>query len=191
MIETSDDDLVRAAMGGDVESFVVLCRRHYPSLVAIARAVLGDGHLSEDAAQEALAKACRRLGGLKDPARFGSWLATICRNEARDILRRRPAVERLGDRDVQADTPDVGTESDSDVDAVRRALDAMPVDARELLYLRYRNGLSYDAIAGLLDISVEAVHGRLRRAKQDVKAHLERARAQRERMDQPRDRRPL
>jgi len=179
--ERQEADLVQDAMGGDVDSFVALCRRYYPSLVAIARAVLGDGHLAEDAAQETLAKACRRLDGLKNPGRFGAWLATICRNEARDIVRRRPTVESLdvaslNGRDVPAATPGRDAESEFDVDAVRRALDAMPSAARELLYLRYRNQLSYDAIAALLAVSVEAVHGRLRRAKQDLKAHLERQR---------------
>ena len=93
-------------MDGDVDGFVELCHRYYPSLVAVARAVLGDGHLAEDAAQEALAAACRRMGALKEPARFGAWLTTICRNRATDILRRWPKVERLGERDFPAATCD-------------------------------------------------------------------------------------
>lgn len=175
MTEKPDEDLVLAAIGGDVDSFVALCHRYYPSIVAMARAVLNDGHLAEDAAQEALAKACRHLDGLKNPKRFGAWLATICRNEARDILRRRPNVESLGERDVPAAMPD----QDSELDVVRRALDSMPLESRELLYLRYRNDLSYEAIADLLNISVQAVHGWLRRAKQEVRTYLQRARDRR------------
>ena len=182
MATRSDGDLVRAAMGGDVDSFVGLCHRYYPSLVAVARAVLGDGHLAEDAAQEALAAACRRLGTLKDPDQFGAWLTTICRNKATDILRQRPRVERLGKRDLPAPpvhsgrTGDAGDAAD-DIAAVRAAVDSLSVESRELLYLRYRNELSYDAIADRLGLSVEAVHGRLHRAKRDVKTHLERTRA--------------
>jgi RNA polymerase sigma-70 factor (ECF subfamily) len=175
--EKPDEDLVVAALDGDVDSFVTLCHRYYPPLVAIARVVTSDGHLAEDAAQEALAKACRRLDSLKNPKRFGAWLATICRNEARDILRRRPNIESLGERDVPADVPDL--EPDSEVDAVREVLKSMPSETRELLYLRYRNELSYEAIANLLDISAEAVHGRLRRAKLEVRNHLARSRSRR------------
>lgn len=175
LTEKPDDQLVLAAMGGDVDSFVVLCHRYYLPIVAIARAVVGDGHLAEDAAQEALAKACRRLDSLKNPKRFGAWLATICRNEARDILRRRPNIESLGERDIPAEVPD----SDPEADAVREALNSMSPESRELLHLRYRNDLSYEAIADLLDISPEAVHGRLRRAKLEVKTHLERSRNRR------------
>ena len=173
--EKPDEELVLAARRGNVDSFMVLCHRYYPTMIAIAHAVLGDHHLSEDAAQEALAKACRRLGDLKSPSRVGAWLAAICRNEARDMLRRVPRTESLGERDVPEDIP----EQNPDVEAVRHALDSMPTESRELLYLRYRNELSYQAIADLLGISPEAVHGRLRRAKQDVHEHLERQRDRR------------
>jgi len=175
LAEKSDDELVLAAMGGDVDSFVLLCHRYYSPIVAIARAVVGDEHLAEDAAQEALAKACRRLDSLKNPKSFGAWLAAICRNEARDILRRRPNIESLGERDVPAELLD----PEPEVDAVRTALDSISPESRELLYLRYRNDLSYEAIADLLDISPEAVHGRLRRAKLEVKRRLERSRYRR------------
>ena len=166
---------MRAAVGGDVECFVALCHRYYATLVAVARAVLRDGHLAEDAAQEALAVACQRLSTLKEPRRFGAWLVTICRHEANAIRRRRPRVERLGERDVPA-----APHSDpaDETAAVRQAVDSLPVESRELLYLRYRNELSYEAIANLLGLTVEAVHGRLRRAKRDVKIHLERERNQ-------------
>lgn len=175
MVDNADEELVSAALSGDVESFVTLCHRYYPTLVAIAHSVLGDSHLSEDAAQEALAKACRKLDGLKSPRRFGAWLAAICRNEARNILRRNPRTQNLGDRDVPKDA----AEPDHDVEAVRQALKILPVESRELLYLRYKNALSYQAISDLLGISPQAVHGRLRRARQTVREHLERQRDRR------------
>ena len=164
---------MQAAVGGDVECFVALCHRHYATLVAVARAVLRDAHLAEDAAQEALAIACQRLSTLKEPRRFGAWLVTICRNEANHILRRRPRVERLGERDVPA-TPH--HDQADEIAAIRQAADSLPVESRELLYLRYDNELSYEAIADLLGLTVEAVHGRLRRAKQDVKTRMQRER---------------
>ncbi len=170
-----DEELVLAAMGGDVDSFLTLCQRYYPAMVAVTRAVLGDDHLCEDAAQEAFAKACRRLNSLKSPSCFGAWLTAICRNEARSMLRQTPKAESLGDRDVPEET----REEDPDVDLVRQAIRRLPVDARELLYLKYRNELSYEAIAELLDTTPQAVHGRLQRARQSVKAYVERQRKRR------------
>jgi RNA polymerase sigma-70 factor (ECF subfamily) len=166
----TDEDLVVAAINGDVDSFVALCHRYYAALVTVARAVLRDGHLAEDAAQETLAKACRKLDSLNDPRRFGAWLIAICRNEATDMLRRIPRMEDLGDREMAQDAP----EENSDVVGAQQAIGLLPADSRELLYLRYRNGLSYEEIATLLATTPEAIHGRLRRAKQAVRAHLER-----------------
>ena len=170
-----DEELVLAAMGGDVDSFLTLSQRYYPAMVAVARAVLGDGHLCEDAAQEAFAKACRRLNSLKSPSNFGAWLTAICRNEARSMLRQTPKTESLGDRDV----PEKIFEQNPDVDLVLQAIKRLPVDARELLYLKYRNELSYEAIAELLDTTPQAVHGRLQRTRQSVKTYVERQRNRR------------
>jgi RNA polymerase sigma-70 factor (ECF subfamily) len=172
---TPNEELVLAAMGGDEDSFLTLCRRYYPAMVTVARAVLGDDHLCEDAAQEAFAKACRKLDSLKSPSRFGAWLTAICRNEARSMLHRTPKAESLGDQDV----PEKVCEKDPDVELVREAIHRLPVDARELLYLKYRNELSYEAIAELLDTTPQSVHGRLQRARQSVKAYVERQRNRR------------
>ena len=171
----ADEELVLAAMGGDVDSFVSLCQRYYPAMVAVTRAVLGDDHLCEDAAQEAFAKACRKLNSLKNPSCFGAWLTTICRNEAKSMLRQTPKTENLGDQDV----PEKKCEENRDVGLVRQAIRRLPVGARELLYLKYRNELSYEAIAELLDTTPEAVHGRLQRARQSVRTYVERQRNRR------------
>jgi len=170
-----DEELVLAAMGGDVDSFLILCQRYYSAMMAVAHAVLGDGHLCEDATQEAFAKACRKLNSLKNPSCFGPWLRTICRNEARSMSRLIPKAERLGDRDV----PEKVCEENPDVDLVRQAILGLSVDARELLYLRYREELSYEAIAELLETTPQAIHGRLQRARQSVKAFVERLRNRR------------
>jgi RNA polymerase sigma-70 factor (ECF subfamily) len=170
-----DEELVLAAVGGDLDSFLVLCQRYYPTMVAVTRAVLGDDHLCEDAVQEALAKACRKLDSLKSPSRFGAWLTAICRNEARSMLRQTPNAESLGDQDV----PEKVCEEGPDVELVREAIRGLPVDARELLYLKYRNELSYEVIAELLDTTPQSVHGRLQRARQSVRAYVERQRNRR------------
>ena len=64
--QESDLTLVEQACHGDADSFTELCRRFYPAMVAIAHSVIGDRHLSEDAAQQAFAKAVRKLSQLKN-----------------------------------------------------------------------------------------------------------------------------
>ena len=82
-----DTALVKAAIKGDADSFTELCRRYYPAMVAVAHSILGDRHLAEDAAQQTLAKAAVKLPQLKKRSKFGSWLAAICRNAAKDMAR--------------------------------------------------------------------------------------------------------
>ncbi len=89
MPQRSDLALVEAAMNGDSDGFAELCRRYYPAMVAIAHSVLGDRHAAEDAAQQAFAKAVRKLPQLKKKDKFAGWLAAICRNAAKDLVRDR------------------------------------------------------------------------------------------------------
>jgi len=52
--DKSETVLIESVLAGDIDSFGELGRRYWPAMVAIAYAVLGDHHLAEDAAQEAL-----------------------------------------------------------------------------------------------------------------------------------------
>jgi len=77
MTQKPDAELINSARRGDPDSFSQLCSRYYTAMVAIAHAKLGDRHLAEDAAQEAFAKACEKLGQLKNENKFAYWLAAI------------------------------------------------------------------------------------------------------------------
>lgn len=164
----ADGMLVEAARSGDADSFVQLADRFYPAMVAVALSILGDHHLAEDAAQEALAKACRSLQSLKEPDRFAPWLAMICRNQARDLARQAPRMESLGDRDVAQ----VVAAKGPDVERVRMAIGRLPAEAREIIYLRYYDEMSYQKMSAVLGISQQAVDGRLRRAKELLRERL-------------------
>jgi len=74
--DKSEEGLVEAAQNGRLDSFAALYERHYNSMVALAYSVLADRHLSEDAAQQAFAIACRDLPKLKSKDKFGTWLVS-------------------------------------------------------------------------------------------------------------------
>ena len=97
MADVEDEILVQKALQGEPECFNELCRRYYPTLVAMADCILLDEHLAEDAAQEALAEACRGLKTLRRPESFGAWVGSVCRNVARDMLRRLPRQRKAAD----------------------------------------------------------------------------------------------
>jgi RNA polymerase sigma-70 factor (ECF subfamily) len=167
-VQKAERRLVEAAAHGDVESFTELSRRYYPAMVAIAHSVLGDRHLAEDAAQQTFAKAAVKLPQLQRKGRFAFWLATICRNAARDMARSR---ERLAEN---VDLSAVACESDDDgtQEAVREALGKLSASAREVIFLRFYDGLSYEQVSAVLGISKQAISGRLRRARKKMAEHL-------------------
>jgi RNA polymerase sigma-70 factor (ECF subfamily) len=168
MTQEPDTTLVEAAIDGDPESFTELCRRYYPAMVAIAHSQLGDRHLAEDAAQETFAKAAVKLPQLRRTNKFAGWLATICRNQARNMARRSNSL-RAND-----ELPMVPAKSqrDDSGDVVRQALKNLSAPARELVFLRYYDGLSYEQISKVMGISEQAINGRLRRAKRKMADYL-------------------
>ena len=168
MIQEPDTTLVEAAIDGDAESFTELCRCYYPAMVAIAHSLIGDRHLAEDAAQETFAKAAVKLPQLRQTNKFAGWLAAICRNEARDMARRSNSLRANDEVSATA----AKTERHDSGEAVRQAMDKLSAPARELVFLRYYDGLSYERISELLGISEQAINGRLRRAKRKMADYL-------------------
>jgi len=169
MRDLEDQILVQQALQSDPESFGELCRRYYDSLVAVARSILPDHQLAEDAAQEALAAACRDLAKLKKPERFGPWVGAICRNVAKDMLRQlRKQQERIETN--AGNEPDC---KDDDRKAILdQALQQLPQHLREVIFLRFYNEMSYEQMAKVLGATEQMIDGRLRRAKKKIAAYL-------------------
>ena len=166
----SDTELVEAAQNGQLESFGALYQRYYSSMVALAYSAIGNRDLAEDAAQEVFAIACRDLALLRRSDRFGAWLAGICRNTVRQML-------RLQQR-VSAENKPLLTQSQDDQenvsDVIRQAVWRLPPAQKELIVLRYYDGFSHAQISSVLDISPQAVNGRLVRAKRKIADYLKR-----------------
>jgi RNA polymerase sigma-70 factor (ECF subfamily) len=165
-----DTALAQAAINGDADSFTELCRRYYPAMVAIAHSILGDRHLAEDAAQQGFAKAAVKLPQLKSKDRFAGWLAAICRNTAKDMARNTEKFCREDDfSGVSAKS-----QKDDTAEAVEEALGKLSASAREVIFLRFYDGMSYEQISAVLGISEQAINGRLRRAKKKMAEYLRR-----------------
>ncbi len=162
--------LVEEALSGDSNSFTELCRRYYPAMVAIAHSILDDRDLAEDAAQQAFASAVSKLPQLRKKNQFASWLAAICRNAARDMTRQR--IKLYTDEDFTSIT--AGTHKNDTTEAVKEAISKLSASAREVVFLRYYDGMSYEQISAVLGISEQAINGKLRRAKKKMADYLRR-----------------
>ena len=163
--------LVEAARCGDLESFGALYERYHSSMVALAYSMLADRDLAEDAAQEVFAVACRDIGNLKSKEKFAAWLAGICRNVSRQMLRanRIKPVALNNEHAAQS-----GKVCEDRQETIRRALWNLREAERELIVLRYFDGFSQARISEVLGLSPQAVNGRLVRAKRKIAKYLKR-----------------
>ncbi|MCJ7730363.1 MAG: sigma-70 family RNA polymerase sigma factor [Sedimentisphaerales bacterium] len=168
-MQAPEGHLVEQACNGCLDSFGILYRRYYGSMIALAFSVTGDICAAEDAAQETFAIACRDLPKLRSKDKFTAWLAGICRNVAKQMNRQEfhKNVHRLPSLQAQ---PEQNLFSDE----VRRIVWQLRHRDREPIVLRYYDNLSYEQIAAVLGISVQAVHGRLIRAKLKIAKQLKR-----------------
>jgi RNA polymerase sigma-70 factor (ECF subfamily) len=167
----SETQLVEAAQNGHLESFGALYKRYHSPMVALAYSMLADRHLAEDAAQEVFAIACRDIESLKSKERFAAWLAGICRNVSRQMLRAnriKPAA--LSDDHATQSEKDCGDRQET----IRRAVWNLREAERELIVLRYFDGFSQARISEVLGLSPQAVNGRLVRAKRKIAKYLKR-----------------
>ncbi len=167
-------DLVERAQRGDSESFGVLAAMSLARLYNIARLMLGDSDLAEDAVQEALIVTWRDLRALRDPDAFDSWLQRIlvrcvyrvARGERRQIDR----AKSLRDRTTH--TPDLAS-AIADRDDIDRGFRRLKPEFRAALVVHHYLGLSGDEAAEILGIRAGTYKSRLNRAAAAMRAELE------------------
>lgn len=87
----SDPILVRRAKDGDARAFEALCERHAPRVQRLAQHLLRDPEDARDAAQDALARLCVKLGQYRGESAFSTWLHRLTVNACRDVAQRQHA----------------------------------------------------------------------------------------------------
>jgi RNA polymerase sigma-70 factor (ECF subfamily) len=159
--------------------------RHLPSLFRMGRRLTKSEAEAEDLVQDTLVRALSRSGELRDPARLRAWLLTIERsvflNSRRGL---RPRLEVLEGGLSSARREPIGDlESElvegSLSDELHAALDALPEEQREALWLREVDELTYDEIARVQECPVGTVRSRLARARGAMIEHISGARGER------------
>ncbi len=141
---------IRAAAEGDRDAFAALYADYYRMVHAVLLGRVPRRDV-DDLAQDVFLTAFTRLRGLREPAAFGGWLATIARNRATDHLRRSHEEVTLPEDLPGGDA--IESETFAVLDAVRR----LPEAYRETLLMRLVEGMSGAEIAersGLTEGSV-------------------------------------
>lgn len=184
-LDLTDSELVQKVLQGDCEAFGELVKRYQHQVFTLAYRYLGNREEAADAAQDAFVKAYQGLNGFRQEAGFKTWLYQITSNSCRDRLRKRK-YEPLVILDQPVVTPEgqytreIAGGPSPEEEAERREFHAylqnlinnLTVEYKEVLILREIEGLSYEAIASRLDLSMGTVKSRLNRARRALRDQI-------------------
>jgi len=187
----ADEDLsaVARVLGGDVEAFGDIVRRHERRMINIAYRITGNFEEACEVAQDAFVSAYGKLKSFKGASMFSTWLYSIVLNLSRNRLKKMKTRQSRETRSVDDPVPtaegSVEAEPASDDPTaleelerkeVRRqvqgCIDALDVEFREVIVLRDVQGFQYDEIASMLGLAAGTVKSRISRARDSVRECL-------------------
>lgn len=161
-----------AARHGDHEAFEALAVGAADRLYAIARLILRDVYLAQDAVQETLVRAWRQLPTLRDPERFDAWLRRLlvnaCADEGRRVRRRSPEIHVVVEPSTDDDAGWV-----ADRDLLERGFRRLRPEHRVALVLHFYVGLPASEVADTLGVPVGTAKSRIHYATQALRAALD------------------
>lgn len=167
------DELIRLAIIGDGTAFTELWDTHIASLRSyiIGTMKVTDDFYVDDICSKSFEKAFRQIASY-DPSKsqFFTWLRTIAHNTALDLIdtesrshKRYVALESDFSDDI--DTPLESIIKDEDEESMQRYIEGLPELYRDVARMRLIDGLQYKEIADELDMEMNTVRTRIRRAK--------------------------
>jgi RNA polymerase sigma-70 factor (ECF subfamily) len=175
-VRLNEAELIGAAKSGDRHAFDELVRRTFVDSFTLARRLTGNEEDARDVVQEAYLRAWKGIGKFRGEAAFSTWMYRITANAAATHVhkRRRQRAEPFADDFEPVDTHaeravSQGAESAESLERISRALDELPAKLRSVVVLKDVYGLSHEAIAEELGITVAAAKVRLHRARHKLR----------------------
>src|SRR5262249_47284740 len=156
---------------GDEAAFAELVGRYGPRLRYFVRRMLDEGD-PDDVLQDVWLDVFRGLPRLADAGAFPAWLYRLARDRVlRQWRRRRPAHQPLEEVDVAEESEEGFTAEDAG--RIHAALAGLAPEQREVIVLRFLEGMSYDDVARVVGTPVGTVKSRLHYAKQALRRLIE------------------
>ena len=171
----SDSELIRAYRGGDEQAFDILLTRHQERVYTKINFIVRDSELANDLFQDTFIKVIRLLkeGKYVEEGKFLPWILRIAHNMSIDHFRRNKKMRMVRSRDEvdvfakidtgEAHAEDLLVEGQIHSD-VRRIIDELPEDQREVVRMRMYDNLSFKEIAETTGVSINTALGRMRYA---------------------------
>ena len=174
--QLTDDMLVALYSKGNDKAFDELLSRYQGKILNYIFFIVRNQELAEDIFQETFVKAIVTMqqGRYTADGKFGAWITRIAHNLVIDSFRQErnentisndeTEVDLLNDADLCDDNIEMQMVNDQTLLDVRRLVDALPDNQREVVYMRYYQDLSFKEIAEIVGVSINTALGRMRYA---------------------------
>ena len=175
---TDEVRAIAACQRGERDAYELIVRRYAARAVGVARSILRDAALAEDAAQEAFVRAFRAIRRFQINEPFYPWLYRILKNVCLTKLKKRRRVEVSLDAENAPPVPAPLNDPAARVSrkelraTIDAAMEQLSDAHREILHLSHFEELSYKEIAACLSIPIGTVMSRLWAARQALKRVL-------------------
>jgi RNA polymerase sigma-70 factor (ECF subfamily) len=181
---SSDEIIVQRALTGDAEAFGEIVRRWERRIFALTYGILGREEDARDATQETFLAAFRNLRGFRGEAKVSSWLHRIAVNQCisrqrRSKVRSESALDDEQDQNSGSfatpvrHSPAYLVEGRQETLAVRRAINGLPLELRQVVVMKEFEELTFREIAEVLELPLSTVKSRLYAALKQLQLRLE------------------
>ena len=172
----ADDMLVARYSEGDSKAFDELLARYQSKLFNYIYFIVRSQETAEDLFQETFVKAITTIqqGRYTANGKFGAWLTRIAHNLIIDVFRQErnentvsndeTEVDLLNDAALCEENVEMQMVNEQTLSDVRRLLDALPDNQREVVYMRFYQDLSFKEISEITGVSINTALGRMRYA---------------------------
>lgn len=164
-----DATAIERCLNGEKEAFRYLVERYQKQSVAHAVAILGNREDALDASQEAFIDAFKALKNFDRTRKFYPWFYVLLRHRCYKMTARKRETETLEENEILAPRDGLPEEERF---ALEKALLSLSKEDREIITLKYLDGLSYDELAEHLQIPKGTVMSRLFYVRKQLQAKL-------------------
>lgn len=181
----TDFELVQDFLSGNQDSIEILISRHKNKVYTYILLTVKSEQLAEDIFQDTFIKVIQSLksGRYKDNGKFISWVIRIAHNLIIDHFRKEKQLntlsndsyendifnsQKLADKNIEEDIIEDQIQQD-----IRRLVNELPEDQKEVILLRHYGGLSFKEIADQTDVSINTALGRMRYALINLRKLIE------------------
>lgn len=169
----TDPQLIHLYLDGDSEALSILVERYKDKIYTSIYLLVKDKYLAEDLFQDTFIKVIDTINGgrYNEEGKFLPWVMRIAHNLCIDYFRkvkRSPTIKTSGDHDIfeVLNFSEAGMEEkmiqNQSHDRVRKMLDMLPEDQKEVIVMRHFADLSFKEIAAITDCSINTALGRMR-----------------------------